>query len=237
MKRLTDVERYNRLVEEYNGHLEKQMTSGQLDRLCRKIYEFYPKFIGRTFRVPAQPKNGIKHETYMKVTGIRNMDGKTVKSFDDMTLYCCRLAGDLVFKVDSYDVNDKFKGDLSNFPLLEEIDEAEWKKQLSNVAARAVIDVLYRTIGSMAHHIKWEAWNEYSKKKPVAPITNRIVALQAQINALQDKKAALERKFAEDWKKKNGKKFLREKLGAVLEQDKFPDKVAAKLREIAGTLK
>ena len=165
-------------------------------------------------------------------------NGKMVKNFDDMSPFCCRLIGDLVFKVDDYDVNDKFKGDLSNFPLLEEIDEAEWKKQLSNVANRMVIDVLYRTIGSMAHYIKWEGpWDEYSKKKPVAQITNRIVALQAQINTLQDKKTALEHKFTDDWKKKNGKKFLREKLETVLEQGKFPDKVATKLREITGTLK
>lgn len=251
MRKLTTVERYNKLLTEYEANYDimyaktdkayRTAKAKKNKRLIKKLLNFWPNLMGKTLKVPVQYRSGCTKAFYVKIDGIimacSNKVEFNVKPGFEVPVGSMLYATELV-PLENFNYNTRNTGGVSNFVHFEEIDEDEWKKQQAKVVpSKKVENAIYDLMNKMQRHIYDKEMDKCRKSKPYSTYETQINKLQNQINKLADKQRVLEYKFGKKWIKTHGEEFLKDEIEKELVKNPYTYKEATELRQSVGKRK
>ena len=251
MRKLTTVERYNKLLTEYEANYDimyskmdkayRTVKAKKDKRLITKLLNFWPNLMGKTLKVPVQYRRGCTKPYYVKIDGIilanKNKVEYNVKPGFEVPIGSMLHATELI-PLENFNYNTKITGCVSNFVHFEEISEEEWKKQQAKiVSGKKVENAIYSLMNKLQNHIYGKEMVKFRKAKPYSTYENQIKKLQEQINKLSHKQRILEYKFEKKWIKKHGEEFLKDEIEKELVKNPYTYKEATELRQSVGKQK
>jgi len=231
MRKLTIVERYNKLLTEYEANydimydkMDKAYRTAKAKkdkRLIKKFLNFWPNLMGMTLKVPVQYRVGCTKAFYVKIDGIilanSNRVEFNVKPGFEVPIGSMLHATELI-PLENFNYNTRITGGVGNFVHFEEISEEEWKKQQAKVVSgRKVENAIYSLMNKMQRHI-------YDTE-------------MVKFNKLVDKQRLLEHKFEKKWIKNHGEEFLKDEIEKELVKNPYTYKEATELRRSVGKQK
>jgi len=231
MRKLTIVERYNKLLIEYEANydimydkMDKAYRTAKAKkdkRLIKKFLNFWPNLMGMTLKVPVQYRVGCTKAFYVKIDGIilanSNRVEFNVKPGFEVPIGSMLHATELI-PLENFNYNTRITGGVGNFVHFEEISEEEWKKQQAKVVSgRKVENAIYSLMNKMQRHI-------YDTE-------------MVKFNKLVDKQRLLEHKFEKKWIKNHGEEFLKDEIEKELVKNPYTYKEATELRRSVGKQK
>lgn len=243
MRKLTDVERYNRLViaQAENSNIRftnpdkryRNARDKKNERLIREILDFWPKLMGKYVKVLPQPSNGYQKPLYIKIDGIiLPKDNKVIYNpiYGYKAPVGSMLHGTTVMSIDNSNFNTKFIGGCANWVTFIEITEDEWYNEFAKVCTKKVESTLYNCLTNMQKHIYGPEMTEFKKSGQYAVYTARIRKLEDEIGKLRSMQFKLESKFANKWAKQKGNKFMVEEVERQIAKNKFTECEVIELR-------
>lgn len=251
MRKLATVERYNKILTEYEANYDimfskmdkayRTAKAKKAERLITKLLNFWPNLMGKTLKVPVQYRSGCTKSYYVKIDGIilpnRNKVAYNVKPGFEVPVGSMLHATELI-PLENFNYNTKITGGVSNFVHFEEISEEEWKKQQSKVVScRKVENAIYDLMNKMQRHICDKEIDKFRKTKPYSTYETQINKLQDQINKLAEKQRVLEHKFEKKWIKNHAEEFLKDEIEKELVKNPYTYKEATELRQSVGKQK
>ena len=251
MRKLTTVERYNKLLTEYETNYDimydktdkayRTVKAKKDKRLIRKLLNFWPNLMGKTLKVPVQHRAGCTMAYYVKIDGIilgwSNKVEFNVKPGFEVPAGSM-LHATVLSPIENFNYNTKFSSSVGNFVHFEEISEEEWKKQQAKVVShRKVENAIYGLMNKLQKHIYDTEIDKFRKTKPYSTYETQIDKLQDQINKLAEKQRVLEHKFEKKWIKNHGEEFLKDEIEKELVKNSYTYKEATELRRSVGKQK
>ena len=251
MRKLTTVERYNKLLTEYEANYDikfdkpdkayRTAKEKKDKRLLKQVLNFWPNLMGMTLKVPVQYRSGCTKAFYVKIDGIilanSNRVEFNVKPGFEVPIGSMLHATELI-PLENFNYNTRITGGVGNFMHFEEISEEEWKKQQAKVVSgKKVENAIYSLMNKLQNHIYGKEMVKFRKAKPYSTYENQIKKLQEQINKLSHKQRILEYKFEKKWIKKHGEEFLKDEIEKELVKNPYTYKEATELRQSVGKQK
>ena len=251
MRKLTTVERYNKLLTEYEANYDimydktdkayRTVKAKNDKRLIRKLLNFWPNLMGKTLKVPVQHRAGCTTAYYVKIDGIilgwSNKVEFNVKPGFEVPAGSM-LHATVLSPLENFNYNTKFSSSVGNFVHFKEISEEEWKKQHAKVVSgKKVENAIYGLMNKLQRHINDTEIDKFRKTEPYLAYENQINKLQNQINKLAEKQRVLEHKFEKKWIKDHGEEFLKDEIEKELVKNPYTYKEATELRRSVGKQK
>lgn len=251
MRKFTTVERYNKLLAEYEANYDikydkpdkayRTAKEKKDKRLIKQVLNFWPNLMGKTLKVPVQYRCGCTKAYYVKIDGIilanSNRVEFNVKPGFEVPIGSMLHATELI-PLENFNYNTRITGGVGNFVHFEEISEEEWKKQQAKVVSgKKVENAIYSLMNKMQRHIYDTEMVKFRKAKPYSDYETQIKKLQDQINKLADKQRVLEYKFEKKWIKNHGEEFLKDEIEKELVKNPYTYKEATELRQSVGKQK